>query len=60
MHLVLDNKLQHYKPTMSRFTLLQRMTNNVRLTFSVGDTTRALLHLEVNKTNRIDDTKYNS
>jgi hypothetical protein len=37
------------------------MTNNVRFTFCVGDTTWAVLQLELSKTNiRNGDTKYNS
>ena len=36
----------------------QRMVYNVRFTFSVGDTTLAVLQL-LNKTNKDDDTKYN-
>ena len=40
---------------MLNFLLLQRMTNNIRFTFSVGNITRVVL----SKTNRIGDTKYN-
>ena len=35
------------------------MTNNVRFTFSVGDTTWAFVNVVLGKTNRIGDTKYN-
>ena len=34
------------------------MLNHVKFTFSVGETIWAVLQLELNKTNRIVDTKY--
>ena len=34
------------------------MTNNIRFTFSVGDTTQAFYQLVLSKTNQIGDIKY--
>ena len=36
-HLVSDSKLQHYQSTIS-LKYVQEITNNVKMTFSVGDT----------------------
>ena len=39
---------------------LQGMTNDVKFTFSVGDTTHVDFDLVTSQTNRFGDTKYNS
>ena len=44
---------------MSKFILPQGVTNNVRLTFSVGDIAWEVLHIGLNETNKIGDTNYN-
>ena len=70
MNKILDEKslsmwqqVQHCKPTMPP-NLLQGMTTNARLTFSVGDTIRVVsnsvgANTISSETNRIGDTKYN-
>ena len=35
------------------------MTNNIRFTFSVNDTTKGALHVVLSKANRIGDIEYN-
>jgi hypothetical protein len=56
-HLASDRKLQHCTSILPKFSI-QGMTNNVRFTFSVGDTIRTVSKWVLSKTNRIGDTTY--
>ena len=49
--------MQHYKYVMPKYSY-KELTNNVKFTFSVGNTTHTVLNKYWVKTNGIDDTKY--
>ena len=51
--------MQHYRYLIPKYSY-KGLTNKVRFTFSVGDTTQAVKNKYWVKANGIDDTKYDT